>query len=283
MKILALDTSTRALSLALGVKDLESGAFEILARMTEVLEGQHGETLAPQVQVLMEGLGWLMPEIEAVIVGIGPGSYTGLRIGVTFAKTLAYALKIPVYAISSLALMAAAVSESTEGDIRSNWVIPIMDARRGTAYTGLYQQGQPAPVVADLHTDFASWFESLDLTGRVTLVGTDIQEFVEIAQAGYPQVEVITGEAAYPDVSQALSGARNGLLEVADINLLVPNYAHETLAEQEWRAGHQQSQEAGSSSSPDPKQGGQASTSASSLDSANLIDTTSTNSDDLFQ
>lgn len=237
-KLLALDTSTRALSLALAEGNPETGEFKLVAEMTEVLERQHGETLAPEVARILGDAGWSAQDLQGMVVGVGPGSYTGMRIGVTFAKTWTYSMGLDLYAVSSLALMAGNLAQGGEASPlttapHSNLVIPIIDARRGTAYTGVYSAG--SVVVADLHTDFLPWLKTQELGDQVTFIGTDIEEFVDGARELLPEltIDVVTGEQAYPRASNAFG--RVTLQSVEDISTLAPNYAHETLAEKEWR------------------------------------------------
>lgn len=243
-KLLAIDTSTRALSLALAEGNPETvlktspkpnvepspetGEFTLVAEMTEVLERQHGETLAPEVAKILSEAGWVARDLQGIIIGVGPGSYTGMRIGVTFAKTWAHSIGLELYATSSLALMAGNLAGKDSG-----LVIPIMDARRGTAYTGLYRDGNM--VTPDLHTDFLPWLQAQELEDEVTFIGTDIEEFIDGAREALPQVtiNVLTGDAAYPRASNAFGQV--ALQRVEDISTLAPNYAHETLAEKEWR------------------------------------------------
>ena len=73
-------------------------------------------------------------DLDKIVVAKGPGSYTGVRIGVTIAKTLAWTLNIPLVGISSLEALAAGVARHFDG-----FVSPLFDARRGQIYTGLYQ------------------------------------------------------------------------------------------------------------------------------------------------
>src|SRR5699024_3404058 len=72
-------------------------------------------------------------DLTEIVVANGPGSYTGLRIGITTAKTLAYALNIPVYEVSSL----KALAHTT--DIKETLIVPIFDARRNHVFTGVYK------------------------------------------------------------------------------------------------------------------------------------------------
>ena len=78
-----------------------------------------------------------MRDLNGVAVGQGPGSYTGIRIGVTVAKTFAWSLRIPLIAISSLEALAYGWIGHSSTSIG---IVPLMDARRGRAYTALYSK-----------------------------------------------------------------------------------------------------------------------------------------------
>jgi tRNA threonylcarbamoyladenosine biosynthesis protein TsaB len=104
---------------------------EIVA--TEVLPGRSSsERLVPAVRRLMELQGWSLRELKAVVVVHGPGSFTGVRVGLSAAKGLSEAGGIPLIAISRLALLAAAVGEGDET------VHAVLDAGRGEFYYGEY-------------------------------------------------------------------------------------------------------------------------------------------------
>ncbi|MDR0270354.1 tRNA (adenosine(37)-N6)-threonylcarbamoyltransferase complex dimerization subunit type 1 TsaB [Paenibacillus sp.] len=141
-RFLALDTSTACLALAV----MENN--KVLHTIKAAGERNHSVHLLPLVQKGLAEAGVSPSEVDGIAVGIGPGSYTGTRIAVTAAKTLAWAWKIPVVGISSL--HAFAWSETFSAADRGpgvNWVIPFMDARRGQAYTALFQgQGAGMPV-----------------------------------------------------------------------------------------------------------------------------------------
>ncbi|MDO4431793.1 MAG: tRNA (adenosine(37)-N6)-threonylcarbamoyltransferase complex dimerization subunit type 1 TsaB [Aerococcaceae bacterium] len=233
MRTIAVDTSTSALSVAL--LENQTCIVNTFAATTQ----QHGERLLPEVAHLFEPVGWQPSQIERVVVGVGPGSYTGLRIGVTFAKTWSVAKNVPLTTVSSLALLAAH-TEKCESDI----VVPLMDARRMSAYTAAYrwQNNQLVTILADCHADWEDYLPQLAaLEGaRIVFVGEKIGAFVQKFQELYPQKEVAVVEGIFPNVA---------LLEyveqtaVFDPTTLAPNYAHATVAEQEWLAQTQGNQE----------------------------------------
>ena len=100
---------------------------------TEVLPGRtSSERLVPAVRRLMEERGWRLRELAAVVVVHGPGSFTGVRVGLSAAKGLSEAGGVPLIAVSRLALLAAAV----DGD--GGPVHAVLDAGRGEFYYGEY-------------------------------------------------------------------------------------------------------------------------------------------------
>jgi len=129
--ILALDTSTAAIALALVRNGDVMGSVQALA------ERNHSVLTVTKVKELLDSCGVHADELDAIAVGRGPGSYTGMRIAVTIGKTLAWTWKKPLVGVSSLEALAYGAQQS--GEITaSNWYIPIMDARRGQVYTALF-------------------------------------------------------------------------------------------------------------------------------------------------
>lgn len=244
MKLLAFDTSSDLLSVALAEeKDKE---YEVKASLALKAVKQHGQTLAPTINSLLGELGWLPADVQGLIVGVGPGSYTGLRVGMTFAKVWANAKEIPLYTVSSLALMAASQANQSADSL----LFPIMDARRQTAYTALYRSegDQLVNVRQDRHIDYKEWLDLIknDLEGvqRVYLIGQEIESFVRMTKEKFREkdIHVIDNWQASPHVERAFVHLK--LDQVKDIDLAVPNYGHATLAEKEWlererQAGYQ--------------------------------------------
>ncbi|RIM55428.1 tRNA (adenosine(37)-N6)-threonylcarbamoyltransferase complex dimerization subunit type 1 TsaB, partial [Staphylococcus arlettae] len=124
---LLLDSSNQPLSVAVMEDD------DVLASRTNGEKVNHSIQLMPTVKMLLEEANLTPQQLDAIIVAKGPGSYTGLRIGVTTAKTLAYTLNIPLYGVSSLQALAATI------DAQEKTIVPICNARRGFVFAGIYQ------------------------------------------------------------------------------------------------------------------------------------------------
>lgn len=128
MKILHLETSSKNCSVAI------SDGLELLCVCEEASENyKQSESLHTFVQWALEGANLSLQDIEAVSLGKGPGSYTGLRIGSSAAKGFCYGLKIPLIAINSLDSMIAPFL-----DKGYDYVIPLVDARRMEVYAAVY-------------------------------------------------------------------------------------------------------------------------------------------------
>ena len=220
MKIAAFDTSSKALTLAI----LEDET--LLAQMTLNIKKNHSITLMPAIDFLMKSLDMKPTDLDRIVVAQGPGSYTGLRIAVATAKTLAHTLKIELVGVSSLL---ALVPEQAEG-----LVIPVMDARRNNVYAGFYQSGQT--VQPEAHLPLA---EVLEMAGAadqpVTFVG-ETAVFAEQIEAALPGVSV------QPTLPDAAAIGRLGLdLPAQSIHDFVPNYLKRVEAEENWLKTHQES------------------------------------------
>ncbi|MDR0548922.1 MAG: tRNA (adenosine(37)-N6)-threonylcarbamoyltransferase complex dimerization subunit type 1 TsaB, partial [Deltaproteobacteria bacterium] len=106
MLILAWDTATPSLKLAL-VEWTDLRSFKTLALYDGDGLASHGQTLAPLVQEVLTQNTLTPKELDLLAVGLGPGSFTGLRVGLALAKGLSFALKIPALGFSTLAVLAA--------------------------------------------------------------------------------------------------------------------------------------------------------------------------------
>jgi tRNA threonylcarbamoyladenosine biosynthesis protein TsaB len=129
VNVLGLDTSTDASTACVLREDGEH--FEIV---TEPGSRAHARELMPAAAAVMERAGLDWGDLQAIAVGIGPGAYTGLRIGIATARALAQATGLELRPVSSLAALARG--------IRDELALPLIDARRGELFAALYGQGE---------------------------------------------------------------------------------------------------------------------------------------------
>jgi tRNA threonylcarbamoyladenosine biosynthesis protein TsaB len=215
-RILSIETSTSICSVAIH----EQGELLALAEIKE--PGAHAEKLLLLVDEVFEKAGLSFADLDAVAVSQGPGSYTGLRIGVSTAKGIAYALEIPLIGINTLQAMAASQSVAP-GD----YVVAVLDARRKEVYTQTFgdslQELSPIEAVVLEEGVFGSILEK----GRVYFVGDGVEKVKE---------EVKSANALFvADWAISLSAKNMGVLasekharqEWEDLAYFVPNYLKE--------------------------------------------------------
>ena len=145
MLVAALDTATLTLSCAL--VDVAPGAAPAVrserterttAKPAQGKVGGHSAALPNALVHLLTAEGIGIPAVEGYAIGLGPGSFTGLRIGLATWKGLAYANRRPIAGASSLAAMAlAAAADAGEGAL----LVPLLDAKKGEVYAGFYRAG----------------------------------------------------------------------------------------------------------------------------------------------
>ncbi|WP_177246827.1 tRNA (adenosine(37)-N6)-threonylcarbamoyltransferase complex dimerization subunit type 1 TsaB [Mycobacterium malmoense] len=128
--VLALDTSTPAVTA--GLVRLERGVLTVLAERVTVDARAHAERLTPNVLAALADVALTMADLDAVVVGCGPGPFTGLRVGMATAAAYGHALGIPVHGVCSL----DAIGVQTSGD-----VLVVTDARRREVYWARYRDG----------------------------------------------------------------------------------------------------------------------------------------------
>lgn len=221
MKVLAFDTSSKALSLAI----LEDK--QVLAETTINIKKNHSITLMPAIDFLMASLDWTPKDLDRIVVAEGPGSYTGLRIAVATAKTLAHTLNIELVGMSSLL---ALVPYQQEG-----LFVPLMDARRNNVYAGFYENAKP--VMPEAHLTFERVIELIKGASQVTFVG-EVGPFVEQIQEHLPRT----------NFKETLPNAANLALlawdkEADSLHDFVPNYLKRVEAEENWLKNHTESGE----------------------------------------
>ena len=128
MLTLGIETATERVSVAIGGHEGVIGLFEITKGR------RHAETLVPAIEFTLRQADIELDEIGVVAVDVGPGLFTGMRVGLASGKAIAQALRIPMIGISSLDLLAFR-SRHTE-----RVVVPVIDARKGEVFTAMYRQ-----------------------------------------------------------------------------------------------------------------------------------------------
>jgi tRNA threonylcarbamoyladenosine biosynthesis protein TsaB len=126
LKILAIETATPSVGCALWDDDGPVASFMLLARQ------RHAEVLMPAIDELCRQAGWTVADLTGVAVDRGPGLFTGLRVGVTTARTIATACRAPAAGVNSLEALAHPHRR------RTGLIAPVVDARRGEVYWALY-------------------------------------------------------------------------------------------------------------------------------------------------
>lgn len=129
--VLALDTSTPAVTAALA--EVTDSGMRGLAERRTVDPRAHGERLAPQIQLILDDAGVRPRELAAIVAGVGPGPFTGLRVGLASAAAMGQALSIPTYGICSLDALGRAAGPGR--------VLVATDARRREVYYATYVDG----------------------------------------------------------------------------------------------------------------------------------------------
>lgn len=225
MTILAIDTSNNALGVALLDED------KILGEYITNLKKNHSIRIMPAIQMLMKDCEKEPNDLTKIVVAKGPGSYTGVRIGVTIAKTLAWSLNIPLAGISSLEILASGTGRYFNGAVS-----PLFDARRGQVYTGLFQflNGKPVTMVKDELVMIKDWAEKLTaISSPILFVGNDTAIHRPIIEEILGQKAVfaeMTEDNPRPSELALLGKDQPG----EDIHSFVPNYIRLAEAEAKW-------------------------------------------------
>jgi len=175
MCILAIDTATSYLGVAVLCENA------VLAEKIVKIERHHSIYLIPLIKGVLEQLKIPTNNLTLIVVNQGPGSYTGVRIGVTTAKTLAWSLNIPLVGVSGLQVLANC------GLFFTGLIVPLIDARKKRVYTGLYQKNGTIikDVIPDQVIPLADWLKTIEEyvgNGQVLFVGDYLSFSSEIKE-----------------------------------------------------------------------------------------------------
>ncbi len=231
MKILSIDTTAIAGSVALTEDE------EAVAQEQQDSRGTHSEKLIAAVDRLLREAGWDRADVEAVAVAIGPGSFTGLRIGLAAAKGFALALGLPIAGASSLRSLAI------NGRGFEGIVAPLIDARRGEIYAAAFRVGTGSGMeeaMGECVLPPDALVERLaEMDGDLLLVGDGAVAYRErIARRLGGRARFAQGADLAPQAANlarlTLARLRSGGDEIAS---LVPNYVRRSDAEIGFKGG----------------------------------------------
>lgn len=221
-RLLAIDTSTSRASVALAVGenvyDAEQGNIR-----------EHAQYLLPMVQQLLTEADVTMASLDGIVMGQGPGSFTGLRIACSVAKGLAYAHSLPVYPVSSLAAIAEAVfygrvNKEANGDVSTRVsqepaVLSLIDARMHEVYWDCYQangehlENRVGPISTLVLPD----------SSPLIIAGVGFEEYMSALPEAI-QRQCIRQQVVYPDARAMIRLVRSGQVNPVSAGEALPVY-----------------------------------------------------------
>ena len=219
MLILGLDTATLSCSVALLQEDT------ILAELTLNIKKTHSERLMPLIDTMLKEAAVPVKSIQAVAVAAGPGSFTGLRIGVSTARALAQGLNIPAVGVSTLEALAGSVPAPAA------LICPLLDARRNQVYAALYRRLPQAPnrlqtlikPAALALTELSAALKQF--SEPVTFIGEGLHTYAQALVDNLPAGQAIIAPAAHRYCRAALVAAR-----AAELLQMSTHHPYENLA-----------------------------------------------------
>lgn len=200
-RILAIDTATEACSVALYDNGETFAHFELCAR-------EHTQRILPLVQQILTAADLSLSQIDALAFGRGPGSFTGVRIGIGVAQGLAFGADLPLLPVSTLMTMAQGAFRL----IAATRVLAAIDARMGEVYWGEYLRGEDGQWQGE-QSEAVLKPEQLiprtdELAGRFATVGTGWQTYPDLLGAS-SAVELFDGKMYLPQAEDMLPLALN--------------------------------------------------------------------------
>lgn len=217
MTILNIETSGKICSVAL----TRDGALEMQLDDREGM--QHANRLAPFVERCMEELKRKEEKLDAVAVSLGPGSYTGLRIGLSLAKGLAFSLGIPLIGVDTLKIIAVKAMFRSMDWTGEEVLVPMVDARRMEVFTApfdfaLNPLAEPGPMILDEN----SFSELLSAGRHLYFLGDGAEKAKKVID--HPNAHWIDG--LLPQAKDMLALSEKALCEedFIDIAYSTPNY-----------------------------------------------------------
>ena len=221
MKLLAIDTATEALSAALWLDGAIVERYAVVSR-------EHAAQLPLLVPALVADAGLSLRQLDGLVCGIGPGSFAGVRIGVSYVKGLALGLDRPVFGVTSLAMLAeAALAGHPEAT-----ALAAIDARMDEVYFGAYRRVDGVTVAMQDAVVSPASAVTIPHAGPFVAAGSGWAVHREPLLARLPQRPASIDEAAYPHAGAALALAAPAFAAGGghDAAALVPAYLRNRVA-----------------------------------------------------
>lgn len=222
---LVFDTATSACTVAVGEGQ------KLLAEKTVIAPREHMEKLLPQINEVLKAAGTEINQVNQVYVGLGPGSFTGIRIALSIGIGLTEALNIPLRGISTLDVLAYG-SKNPEGT-----VIPVIDAKRGEVYFATYEKAdgefkQIMPYQALKPEEFLGKINQIDK--EMSILGDALYVYKDLIEKGLPdRCRMEAEENWYPQASNLLHLASiNKEQESEEVKPVTPLYIRRPIAEE---------------------------------------------------
>ena len=218
VKLLGVETSSLVFSAA--VCDGE----RILSSLKSDDPARRSDLLAEMIQEVVRAAGLTLPGLDGFAVSVGPGSFTGLRVGVTTVKTLAWALKKKILPVSTLEVIARNLGRGSAP------VGVFLDARKGKVYSALFAPDGSAGLKRLSPDQLLPPEEALKkFTGGVTLVGDGLRRYRDLLESANGGTWTLTPESDWIPSAEALCGIAasrwpHGVLD--DPHRLVPQYLY---------------------------------------------------------
>ncbi|WP_027339453.1 tRNA (adenosine(37)-N6)-threonylcarbamoyltransferase complex dimerization subunit type 1 TsaB [Halonatronum saccharophilum] len=227
MLILSIDSSTSSGSVSLVSKE------GIVGEMLLNLKRTHSQRLMPQLITLIESCGYKVKDLDGIGATLGPGSFTGIRIGLTTAKTLAQSLEIPIVGVSNLEAIAYSLRYS------SAYLCPMIDARRERVFTALYKGGENLELQREeAIMELDDLLEVLkEIKSKIYFIGEGANLYQEKISSKINEANFVSSTFNNPRPAIVGELARAKLLagEDDDYLSLTPNYLKASQAEIQWR------------------------------------------------
>ena len=227
MLTLALDTSTRVCTVGLVQDGHVLAEYDISVGLT------HSEGLMPQMDQMFARTGIKKENTDRIAVSIGPGSFTGLRIGLAAAEAMAYAWQCGICGVNTLEAMAYNIP--VEGVV----LVPVLDAQKGNFYTAFYEwaAGDLREVRPVEMADAETLLQQLQACGKPVLLMGECEKLMK--QEMPDGISVVSEQVRMPKASSvALAAERMEPLTGEDAFTLRPYYIRKSEAEELWEKRH---------------------------------------------